>query len=310
MEPLIIDPRKVPLSDPDGLQVDRVLPTREVSLIGGWCFLDHFGPGTIDMRVAPHPHTGLQTVSWLFAGEIRHRDALGTEIVVRPGEVNLMTSGRAITHTEYSEGSGPLHGVQLWTALPDAHRFDEPHFEHFSPEPVRLGDHEVAVFVGELDGVDSPVRVYSPMVGAEVRFASDEPLQVDAHPTWQYGVLADSGPVLVDGHEVPAGHLAYLAPGRQSLTLAARASAGGVVRAVVIGGEPLGEDILMWWNFIGRSHDEIVAWRANYQAAIGAETGGDPAMFRPLTVRTDDEPEIPAPPLPGGRLRPRARNVR
>lgn len=309
MEPVIIDPKLVPLGDPDGLQVERLLPTRDVSLIGGWCFLDHFGPGDVEMRVAPHPHTGLQTVSWLFAGEIRHRDALGTDLVVRPGEVNLMTAGRAISHTEYSE-SAPLHGVQLWTALPDAHRFDEPRFEHFAPEPVRMGDHEVAVFVGELDGQDSPVTVYSPMVGAEVRFASHEPLVVDAHPTWQYGVLADSGTVLVDGHEVAAGHLAYLAPGRTSIELATRADASHVVRAILLGGEPLHEDILMWWNLIGRTHEEIAAWRANWQAAIGAGSGGDPAMFTPLTPRTADEPEIPAPSLPVGRLRPRERNIR
>lgn len=310
MEPVIIDPRLVPLNDPDGLQVERVLPTREVSLIGGWCFLDHFGPDDVEMRVAPHPHTGLQTVTWLFAGEIRHRDALGTDLVVRPGEVNLMTAGRAITHTEYSEGAGPLHGVQLWTALPDAHRFAAPHFEHFTPEPIRLGDHEVAVFVGALGGQDSPVTVYSPMVGAEVRFASDEPLEVDAEPTWQYGVLADSGTVLVDGHEVAAGHLAYLPPGRRSITLRATAHDGRVVRAILLGGQPLGEDILMWWNLVGRTHDEIVAWRANWQAAIGLAGDGDPAMFRPLTPRTDDEPEIPAPSLPAGHLLPRARNVR
>ena len=310
MEPLIIDPRTVPLGDPDGLQVERVLPTREVSLIGGWCFLDHFGPDDVEMRVAPHPHTGLQTVSWLFAGEIRHRDTLGSDVVVRPGDVNLMTSGRAITHTEYSEGAGPLHGVQLWTALPDAHRFDAPRFEHFAPEPVRLGDHEVAVFVGELEGWDSPVRVYSPMVGAEVRFGSAEPLTLETDPTWQYGVLADSGTVLVDGHPVASGHLAYLPPGRRDLTLAAPDAEGTVVRAILIGGEPLGEEVLMWWTFVGRSHDEIVAWRAANQAAIGAEQGGEAAMFTPLTVRTDDEPEIPAPPLPPGRLRPRAGNVR
>lgn len=308
MEPLIIDPKSIALTEPDGLQVERVLPTRDVSLIGGWCFLDHFGPADVEMRVPPHPHTGLQTVTWLFHGEIRHRDALGTDVVVLPGQVNLMTAGRGITHTEYSV-AGPLHGVQLWTALPDAHRFVDPHFEHFDPEPVRMGDHEVAVFVGELEGQDSPVTVYSPMLGAEVRFTSHEPLEVETDPTWQYGVLADSGPVLVDGVEVPAGHLAYLAPGRRTLTLATGADAAHLVRAILLGGEPLGEDILMWWNLLARSHEEVVEWRANYQASIGAEEGGDPSMFAP-TPRTDDEPEIPAPPLPPGRLRPRAQNVK
>lgn len=309
MDPLIVDPKLIPLTDPDGLQVERVLPTRDVSLIGAWCFLDHFGPGDVEMRVAPHPHTGLQTVSWLFSGELRHRDALGTDLVVRPGEVNLMTAGRAITHTEYSEDGGPLHGVQLWTALPDAHRFVAPHFEHFAPEPVRMGDHEVAVFVGELEGADSPVRVYSPLLGAEVRFTSAEVLEVETNPTWQYGVLADGGTVLVDGRPVAAGQLCYLPPGRTTLALASGADAGHVVRAILLGGEPLGEEILMWWNLVARSHDEVVAWRAAWQAAIGAEPG-DGAMFHPLTPRTDGEPEIGAPVLPAGRLRARARNVR
>ena len=134
----VVHPRFVPLGTGDGFQVGRVLPQRALSLIGGWCFLDHFGPGADTMRVAGHPHTCLQTVTWLFSGEIRHQDALGSDIVVRPGEVNLMTAGWGITHTEYSESDEPLHGVQLWTALPEASRFVGPHFEHFATEPVRI----------------------------------------------------------------------------------------------------------------------------------------------------------------------------
>ncbi len=287
--------------------VSRVLPQRALSMIGAWCFLDHFGPDAEAMRVACHPHTCLQTVTWLFSGQIRHRDALGTDIVVRPGEVNLMTAGWGITHTEYSEPGEALHGVQLWTALPDPVRFMDPAFEHFAPEPVRMDDHEVAAFVGEFGDAESPVRVHSPMVGAEVRFTSGEALVVDIHEDWEYGVLADGGAVFVDEVEVPATMLGYLAPGHRQLRLRAEANPGAVVRAIVLGGAPLEEDIVMWWNFVGRSHGEILAWRANWQAAIGAETGGDnPANFA-LTARTDDEPEIPAPAIPALTLRPRAR---
>lgn len=303
----VVSPHTVPLIAGDRFEVNRVLPQRALSLIGGWCFLDHFGPDAHSMRVACHPHTGLQTVTWLFSGVIRHRDALGTDVLVQPGEVNLMTAGWGITHTEYSVGDEPLHGVQLWTALPDAARFADPGFEHFAPEPVRIGDHEAAVFVGQFGEGDSPVRVYSPMVGAEVRFTSDDPLVVDIDESWEFGVLADSGIVEIEGVQVPAGSLGYLGPGRRQLKLHAHANAGHVVRAIIVGGEPITDDIVMWWNFIGRSHEEIAAWRANWQAAIGAEAGGDnPANFR-LTDRTDEDPEIPAPPLPGVHLKPRAR---
>lgn len=305
VEPVLLSPREVPLIGADGMRVHRLLPRRKVSLIGGWCFLDHFGPTDAQMRVAGHPHTGLQTVTWLFSGTVRHRDALGTDIVVQPGELNLMTSGRAISHTEYSEIGVLLHGVQLWTVLPEAHRFTESHFEHFSPEPERIGDHELAVFIGDLGGVNSPVKVYSPMLGAEIRFTSEESVKISVEPEWQYGVLADSGSVTVNGHEVAAGHLAYFQPGSTSLTLSAVLEGEHPVRAILIGGEPVDEEIIMWWNLIARENDEISDWRGNWQTAIGAESGGDPEMFLPLVARTDDEPEIPAPPLPPFPLLPR-----
>ena len=289
------------------MEVSRVLPQRALSLIGGWCFVDHFGPDEVAMRVPSHPHTCLQTVTWLFDGEIRHRDALGTDIVVRPGEVNLMTAGWGISHTEYSPEGGRLHGVQLWTALPDSDRFCDPHFEHFATEPVRIDDHEVAVFVGQFGPGDSPVEVYTPMLGAEVRFTSEEPITVEVPAGWEFGVLADGGSVWFDDTEVPSGMLGYRAPGPSTVTLRAHANAGHVVRAIVLGGEPLDEDIVMWWNFIGRSHDEIAAWRANWQLAIGAETGGDNAGNFPPTPATDGDAEIPAPEMPTLRLKPRFR---
>lgn len=303
---LVVHPRTVPLGEGDAFSAERVLPQRGLSLIGGWCFLDHFGPDAPPLRIASHPHTGLQTITWLFAGRVRHRDSLGTDVVVGPGEVSLMTAGRGITHTEYSDlAGGGTHGVQLWAALPDAHRFIEPHVEQFAPEPVRMGDHEVAIFVGEIGWEDSPVTVYSPLAAAEVRFASDDPLVIDVPPGWEYGVLADTEPVEVDGVVLQPGELAYLAPGRPTFSVHANASAGHVVRALLIGGEPLGEDVIVWWNFVGRTHDEIAAWRADYQAGLGDPTDGDPSRFTPTPA---PDPDIPAPPLPPGRLMPRHRH--
>ena len=131
-------PREVPLGGLRAMTVRRTLPQRQRSLIGAWCFVDHYGPDPVDdtggMNVAPHPHTGLQTVSWLFEGEIEHRDSAGNHAMVRPGEVNLMTAGRGISHSEISTpGTRTLHGAQLWVALPDADRHVEPDFAHHAP---------------------------------------------------------------------------------------------------------------------------------------------------------------------------------
>ena len=139
----ILTPREVPLGGPRAMTVRRTLPDRSRSLIGGWCFADHYGPDDVSanggMRVPPHPHTGLQTVSWLFDGEIEHRDSIGSHAMVRPGELNLMTAGRGIAHSEVSVGSGPvLRGVQLWVVQPDHARTGDPGFENVVPERVEL----------------------------------------------------------------------------------------------------------------------------------------------------------------------------
>ncbi|HYU85503.1 MAG TPA: pirin family protein, partial [Kribbellaceae bacterium] len=136
----VLAPREVPLGGPRAMRVRRTLPQRQRSLIGAWCFLDHYGPDSVEerggMSVAPHPHTGLQTVSWLFSGEIEHRDSAGNHAMVRPGELNLMTAGRGISHSEVSTPETTiLHGAQLWVALPDSSRFGDPGFEHYAPAP-------------------------------------------------------------------------------------------------------------------------------------------------------------------------------
>lgn len=307
----VMHPREVSLGGSGGIGVRRTLPARQRSLIGAWCFLDHFGPERIapggGMRVAPHPHTALQTVTWLFSGNVEHQDSLGTRMVVRPGQLNLMTAGRGINHSEYSTpDTKVLHGVQLWTALPAADRFVDPRFDHYEPTPVQVDDHELRVFLGTLAGQSSPVHTFSPIVGAEIGLGEGE-YCVDLDPSWEYGILVDSGSVTVDGELLAHAELGYLAPGRRRITIRLAEVGPRPTRLVLVGGAPLEERIIMWWNFIARTHAEVAAYRANWQAAIGMPdaSGTDARQFGPVTPMTDDEAPIPAPPLPPVHLRPR-----
>lgn len=304
----ILVPRQVPLGGPRAMDVRRTLPQRQRSLIGAWCFLDHYGPDRVGdsggMHVPRHPHTGLQTVSWLFTGEIEHRDSAGFHAAVRPGEVNLMTAGRGISHSEFSTaGTEVLHGAQLWVALPDAARQTEPTFEHYRPEPLSGPGWMLRVFLGSLAGAASPVTTHTPLLGAELLLEAGATLNLDTEPSFEHGLLVDAGTLLADGRPVAKDHLAYLPAGRRSLTLQAGAEP---LRALLIGGEPLGEQIVMWWNFVGRSHDEIVEYRAQWQAEIGAEaapgTAGPPRFG---TFPAGQPAPLPAPALPNARLRPR-----
>src|SRR5919202_6561195 len=161
----LLEPREVPLGGPRAMLVHRTLPHRDIRTIGAWCFVDAFGPSTgPGMHVPPHPHIGLQTVTWLLAGDVEHRDSVGSRQLVHPGELNVMTAGRGIAHSEDSvgpAGSG-MHGVQLWTALPDADRQQAPHFEHHGDLPVlTAAGLRGTVFVGTLYGATSPAAAYS-----------------------------------------------------------------------------------------------------------------------------------------------------
>ena len=320
----VIVPRDVPLGGPRAMTVRRTLPARERSLIGAWCFVDHYGPDPVadtgGMKVAPHPHTGLQTVSWLFTGQIEHRDSAGNHAMVRPGEVNLMTGGRGISHSEISCDDHPvLHGAQLWVALPDAHRDTDPGFVHYVPPPVRGDGVEARVFLGSLLGSVSPVPAFTPLLGAELLLEPGAVVTLEVDRSFEHGVLVDTGSVAVGGlpGEPPAelpvelpvakDELGYLPPGADSLTLAA---GDEPVRLLLLGGPPFGESIVMWWNFIGRDHDEIVAFRDEWQAQItrdGAVVGDSQELAdgRFGVVVGDHLPPIPAPPLPNARLRPR-----
>lgn len=306
----ILTSRSVPLGGPRAMTVRRTLPQRKRSLIGAWCFVDHYGPDDVrasgGMDVAPHPHTGLATVSWLFTGEIEHRDSHGMHAFVRPGELNLMTGGHGICHSEVSTAdTTTLHGAQLWLALPDADRDAPKAFEHHAPEPVELGSATVRVFLGHLAGSTSPVETYSPLLGAELRLAPRAAVTLDIDPAFEHGLLVDSGTVRVGGDGVTSADIApaelgYLAPGPARLELSNDTDDPALM--LLLGGTPFGEQIVMWWNFVARSHDEIVAFRADWEDApegrFGRVTG--------YVGKDGGTDRLQAPALPNAIIKPRS----
>ncbi|AOS62373.1 pirin family protein [Actinoalloteichus hymeniacidonis] len=298
----VLSAREVPLGGPRAMAVLRTLPQRKRSLIGAWCFVDHFGPTAVDragaMDVPPHPHTGLQTATWLFAGEVEHRDSLGTHAIVRPGRLNLMTGGHGICHSEVSTaGATTLHGVQLWIALPDAHRHTARDFQHHTPAPIDIGGATARVFLGSLAGETSPVPTFSPLLGAEIVLEAHTSITLAVDPAFEHGVLADTGTVVLGGTGLDRAELGYLAPGTATLELANPGDQPA--RVLLLGGAPFDEDIVMWWNFVGRSHDEIVAFREAWQS--------ESEQFGRVDGYTGTPQRLPAPSLPNARINPRSR---
>lgn len=250
------------------LAVSRALPVRSRRLVGPWCFLDRFGPLSFSegkpMDVAPHPHIGLQTVTWLLDGEILHDDSLGCAAVARPGEVNVMTAGRGIAHAEQTplENSGRLSGVQLWVALPNAHRDAEPSFENVTHVPIVEARGGIAhVFAGTLGGVTSPARHYSELVGAEVEIRAGETVEFGLNAEYEHAALVLSGDCSLENRPLAKGLLHYLGVRRASMCLSSRKA----TRVLLIGGPPFPEKLLMWWNFVARTPEEIAQARADWE---------------------------------------------
>ncbi len=296
--PELLKGREVVLGGTRGIAVSRTLPHRDRRMVGAWCFVDQYGPhDTVSgppMRVAPHPHTGLQTVSWLVQGEVLHQDSLGSVALIEPGQLNLMTAGRGIAHSEESprERSRLLEGVQLWVALPDPYRHTDPDFAHHPDLPVLAeGGVAITVIMGELAGAASPARTFSPLVGAEIALEAAAATRIELNRDFEYAALALRGEPEVDGAPITAGSLLYLGRGGTGLDLRGGAAPS---RVLLLGGEPFAERIVMWWNFVGRGHDEIVVDREDWMAGtrFGRVDGYDGAP-------------IPAPPMPGTRLVPR-----
>ncbi|KPL30234.1 pirin family protein [Streptomyces anulatus] len=293
----LLAPRRVQLGE--GTEVRRLLPNLGRRMVGAWAFVDHYGPDDIadepGMQVPPHPHMGLQTVSWLHDGEVLHRDSLGSLQTVRPRELGLMTSGHAISHSEESpkEHARLLHGAQLWVALPEAHRSIEPHFQHHTDLPVVTAPGVTAtVILGELDGAASPGTSYTPIVGADVTLAGGAEARLPLDPDFEYAVLSMSGEAEVDGVRVLPGSMLYLGCGRTELPLRGVSDAG----LMLLGGEPFEEELVMFWNWIGRSHEEIVQAREDWMN--GTRFG---------EVKGYDGLPIPAPELPATQLKARGR---
>lgn len=300
----VLAPREVPLGGPRAMLVRRTLPHRELRTVGAWCFLDDYGPHEVragtGMRVPPHPHTGLQTVTWLLDGVVRHQDSLGSDQLVRPGELNLMTAGRGISHAETSpaDTAGPLRGLQLWVALPARHRDAAPDFAHHADLPVVDSDGlSATVLLGSLAAATSTATTFSPIVGAQLSLAPWAAVRLPLERDFEHALLALSDGLQVEGHPLGRSSLEYLAPGRSQAVLAAGAAGD---RALLLGGVPFEEELLMWWNFVARSHDEVVEAREEWMAAL------DGAATRFGRVSSYDGPALPAPVLPATPLRPRA----
>ena len=299
-------PDVVPATDPPGLDitggrrtqvggipVQRALPQRRRRTVGAWCFADHFGPADVPdhaMLVGPHPHVGLHTVTWVLDGEVLHHDSLGSEQLIKPGQLNLMTAGAGVAHAEETppgarglhqpsrtQKRGSLHGLQLWVAQPDDTRHGPAAFEHHATLPeaeLGRGALSATVLIGDLAGARSPARADTPLVGADLVVRARATVPLD--PAFEHGLLAVGEALKVDGQDVAADAFAYLAPGRSSVDLAPGRS-GAAGRVLLLGGTPFTENLLMWWNFVARSKQEMVearsAWEAGADRFGPVETG-------------------------------------
>jgi redox-sensitive bicupin YhaK (pirin superfamily) len=229
-------------------------------MVGAWCFLDHAGPADYaagrGLTVGPHPHIGLQTFSWMIEGRILHTDSLGYRQWINPGQVNLMTAGRGISHAEDSPGDEPgrFQLAQLWIALPDAERHRDPSFHHYPDLPVlERGGFRITVLAGSFAGERAPAEVFSPLVGIDLAATDRARTTLELDPAFEYGAMALEGEARVGGEPLAAGTLLYFAPGRGQLEV----EAGAGARLLLLGGAPFGEEILLWWNFVGRTYAEM-----------------------------------------------------
>lgn len=286
-----------------GFRVRRALPRRGLRTVGAWCFADHMGPEAVTessgLDVGPHPHTGLQTVTWLVEGAVLHTDSLGSEQLIRPGQLNLMTAGRGIAHAEESVRTvGTLHGVQLWIAQPSVTRNGASAFTHHADLPrIDVGHGTATVLIGEHAGAISDAHTDTPIVGIEAVLGAGTslwPLRGD----FEYAAYVISGGVAIDDASRPGilvareGQFVDLRNHGDEMTIAV----GDSARVLILGGEPLGEPLHMWWNFVGRSREEIAQaaqdW-ASYVETSARATEGTERFHRVTSTLAP----IPAPAL-------------
>jgi len=274
----------------DGLTVRRALPSRQRRMVGAWCFVDHLGPVHFaagqGLHVAPHPHTCLQTFTWLIDGELLHRDSLGSAQLIRPGQVNLMTAGRGVAHSEDSPQDGQrLHAVQLWIALPAADADCPPAFAHYAELPrwTDAGTH-FTLLAGRFAGRTMAGDFRSPLLGLDLHSPAGGSLALPLDPAFEYGLLPLAGELRIGAERFASDEFAYLGSGGERIDLELAPDS----RLLLLGGEPFGEPVLMWWNFVGFSKDEIARAQRDWAS-------GNPRFGR---VAGDAGRRLVAPPLP------------
>jgi redox-sensitive bicupin YhaK (pirin superfamily) len=268
--------------------VGRVLPSRQRRMVGPFVFFDHMGPvdfpkgipRSVDVR--PHPHIGLATVTYLFAGEMMHRDSVGSEQAIRPGEVNWMTAGRGITHSERFEKAraegDALHGIQAWVALPTGHEEVEPSFAHHAASDLPAFERDgatVRLLAGKAYGLEAPVRTHSPLFYVHAELAAGTSLEVPADYPERAAFVA-KGSIAVGGRTVEAGELATFVPGSPARLTALVASS-----VMLLGGEPVGERFIDW-NFVSSSKTRIEQAKADWRAGRMKLPDADNEEFIPL----------------------------
>lgn len=242
-----------------GTVIKRALPSRHKRMIGAWCFLDHAGPVTFPqgdgLDVGPHPHIGLQTFTWMIEGTMMHTDSLGSKQLIRPKQVNLMTAGHGISHTEVApDTETKMHAAQLWIALPDAQIAVEPRFDHYPELPVVEKDGvEFTVLVGEFLNTTSPVSVYTELLGVDLSATESTKTRLTLNPNFEYGFMALEGTATVNGHELTEDNMVVLEQGVSAIEIEIHAGS----RLLLLGGEPFESPILLWWNFVGRTQEEL-----------------------------------------------------
>ena len=244
-----------------GFGVSRVLPRQRRRAVGAWCFVDQMGPGEVTAQrgldIGPHPHIGLQTVTWLFQGEVLHRDSLGSEQLIRPGQLNLMTAGDGVSHSEETAGiyDGVLHGVQLWVAQPEDTRHGVPGFEHHAELPrVGVDGATATVLLGTYAGIDSPARRDTDHMGVDLALPVGR-TTIPLDTSFEHALIVSEGALRVGEGLLTPGRLGYLGVGRDEAPI----DTTDPSRVLLIGGTPLTEPLLMWWNYVARSRDEITA---------------------------------------------------
>jgi redox-sensitive bicupin YhaK (pirin superfamily) len=242
-----------------GTVIKRALPSRQKRMIGAWCFLDHAGPVTFPqgdgLDVGPHPHIGLQTFTWMIEGTMMHTDSIGSKQLIRPKQVNLMTAGYGISHTEVAPDTETrMHAAQLWIALPDDKINMAPQFDHYPVLPIVEKDNiEFTVLVGEFMDTVSPVQVHTELLGIDFFAKEQTKTRIPLNPKFEYGFMALEGDAIVNGHDLNSDNMVVLEPGISQIEVELPKGS----RLLLIGGEPFESPILLWWNLVGRTQEEL-----------------------------------------------------